>query len=287
MENPGDGRAPKARKIAKKEEKQMTGQLLSLDDEIVTKALVVASDAARTVRQYFRRGIQVQFKPDDSPVTLADKTVETQIRAALARDFPGHGILGEEHGVRGKGLPDMWIVDPIDGTKSFISGHPLFGMLLGLTRNDLPALGVVSMPELEETYVGVPGIGARLNGRDISTSSCASLANAILYINEAEKIFAAEEAVFRTLSAAGRMRRMAYDCYPHALLAAGHVDVVVDYDLKPYDFLPVAALVKGAGGLMTDWEGRELHAGSDGRVLSAATRQLHTQMLELLGENGA
>ncbi len=142
------------------------------------------------------------------------------------------------------------------------------------------------MPTLNEIYVGGPGLGAKLNGEEISVSECSRLDQAILYINEAEKILIGEENTLHRLIAAPQTMRFGYDCYPHALLASGHVDCVIDYDLKPYDYLPVAALVQGAGGLMTDWEGNPLTRESDGRIISAATPQLHRQTLELLREVG-
>ncbi len=261
----------------------MSAPLISLGDETVARALAIVEQASVTARRFFRQPLPVEFKSDESPVTLADKTIESEIRSALVATFPEIGILGEEHGFEGSENSDIWIVDPIDGTRSFISGHPLFGMLVGLTRNLQPELGIVAMPALDETYVGGPGLGARLNGEKISTSSCQTLENAIVYINEAARIFAEDEAAFRALLNAGKTTRMAHDCYPHALLAAGHVDCVVDYDLKPFDFLPVAALIEGAGGLMTDWEGNALTQNSDGRTISAATPELHAQMRDLLG----
>ncbi len=261
----------------------MNAQLSSLDDDIVLQALSITQKASETARRFFRQNVAVEFKSDESPVTMADKAIESEIRVALNAAFPSFGILGEEHGTENGENPDMWIVDPIDGTRSFISGHPLFGMLLGLTRNHQPKLGIVAMPALKETYVGGPGLGARLNGKKISASSCTSLESAIVYINEASRIFANNEPAFRALLGAGQTTRMAHDCYPHALLATGHVDCVIDYDLKPFDFLPVAALIEGAGGLMTDWEGNALTQNSDGRTISAATPQLHAQMRDLLG----
>ncbi len=248
----------------------------------IETAVKIVAAASTTARGFFRTAVGVEFKADESPVTLADKTVELEIRAALMRAFPDHGIVGEEHGTIGADRADMWIVDPIDGTRSFISGSPLFGMLLGLVHRAVPQFGVISMPALDEVFVGVPGVSASLNGRAITTSGKTDLATAIVYINEGEKIFAAEAPVFRRLLKAGQTRRFAYDCYPHALLAAGYVDVVVDYDLKPYDYLPVAGVVLGAGGVMSDWRGAALDMDSDGRVVSAATPELHAQVLALL-----
>jgi len=135
------------------------------------------------------------------------------------------------------------------------------------------------MPALGEVFVGTKGRGATLNGKPIRSSNQTNLDEGILYINEGEKIYADHPKIFDSLTMTGQTRRFSYDCYPHALLAAGHVDAVVDYDLQPYDYLPVLVVVEESGGLMTDWDGMPLTLNSDGRVLSAATPQLHAQLL--------
>ncbi len=144
----------------------------------------------------------------------------------------------------------------------------------------MPKIGVVGMPALNEVYTGMGGC-AVLNGAKISTSNQPSLDKAILYIHEAEHMRAGDEAVFEQITQCGATRRFAYDCYPHALLAAGHIDAVVDYNLQPYDYLPLCALIEAAGGVITDWQGNELTLESDGRVISAATPELHAQLLEI------
>ena len=138
------------------------------------------------------------------------------------------------------------------------------------------------MPALDEVFMGVPGRGATLNGEEISASNCTRLDQSILFVNEGDKIHRDYPALFDRLMQSGQTRRFAYDCYPHALLAAGHVDAVIDYDLQPYDYLPVLAVVEAAGGVMTDWEGQPLDLNSDGRVISAATPELHSEMLALV-----
>ena len=138
------------------------------------------------------------------------------------------------------------------------------------------------MPALKETYVGVPGEGAMLNGAPISVSGATRLDRSILYVNEGEKLYRDHPVLFSRLMQAGQTRRFAYDCYPHALLASGHVDAVVDYDLQPYDFLAVAPLIEAAGGVMTDWQGKALTLESDGAVISAATPALHRDLLALI-----
>lgn len=251
-------------------------------NDCVKHAQAMAELACASARGYFRGTLGVEFKADSSPVTQADKGVEAEVRAYLAEHFPDHGIFGEEHGANGVDKDQLWIIDPIDGTRSFLSGNPLFGFLLAHLDKGSPQIGVVGMPALNEIFVGVKDGGAKMNGRDIQVSGVTDLKCAVLYVNEGDKIYRNEPDVFDRLMQSGQTRRLAYDCYPHALLAAGHVDVVVDFDLQPYDFLPVCALVEAAGGIMTDWQGKELNLQSDGRVLSAATPALHAQLLDLV-----
>lgn len=256
----------------------MSGSNLAL----TTHALRMAELASDTAMGFFRGRLGVAFKADESPVTQADKAVETEVRRYLKTHFPEHGIFGEEQGVEGDPAGRMWIIDPIDGTRSFLSGHPLFGFLLGHLTAGVPDLGVIGMPALNEVILGVPGQGATLNGKPIKVSGQTRLDQAILYVNEGDKLHRDHPALFDRLMQAGQTRRFGYDCYPHALVAAGHVDAVIDYDLEPYDFLAVAAVVTAAGGVMTDWDGKALNLGSDGRVVSAATPALHAELLDLV-----
>jgi len=241
------------------------------------------AEAARAVpmRYVHQGGLGIEAKADASPVTVADRATEEAIRAALALEFPGHEIFGEEVGITGSLEGPAWIIDPIDGTRFFLSGYPGFGMLLGYLQEGVPPVGVVRMPALNETFVG-SAAGATLNGAPIRTRRVKRLSEATLFINEAGSCWADDRVRFARLCAAGHTRRMSYDCYPHALLGAGHVDAVTDIGLEPYDFLPLAPLIEAAGGVITDWEGRALWLGSDRRVVTAATPALHAELLDLL-----
>ncbi len=250
--------------------------------DIAIHAAEIARIAAQAARGYFRGRLGVEFKADESPVTQADKGVEVVVRQYLAENFPDDGVFGEEQGFEGQDRQNVWIVDPIDGTRSFLSGHPLFGFLLGYLTDGVPRLGVIGMPALDEVLIGVVGQGAALNGKPVSVRATGRLSDAILYVNEGDKIYRDYPALFDRLMNTGQTRRFAYDCYPHALLVMGHVDAVIDYDLQPYDYLPVSAVVEAAGGIMSDWEGRPLNLNSDGRVISAATPQLHAELLDLV-----
>ncbi len=247
--------------------------------------LAITQEAAKIPRKHFRAGVDIIHKPDATPVTVADQAAETFIRNALAQHFPDHGVLGEEFGLSETDSPFQWIIDPIDGTRAFISGMPLYGMLVGLLKDGVPVLGVVRMPELDEVYAS-DGARSTLNRTlGLATARTTTLDTAMLYINEADKMMRAEPQVFARLNGAARDRRYSYDCYPHALVAAGHVDACIDYDLKPYDILPLVPIIAGAGGVITDWQGQPLGLESDGRVISAATPALHAQLLDLINQD--
>ncbi|MEX3010495.1 inositol monophosphatase family protein [Hoeflea sp. TYP-13] len=260
----------------------MSNHSSSTEPDIIETANEIVCAAAETALGYFRNPLDIDLKGDDSPVTLADRRIEKDARDLLNSRFPDHSILGEEYGAGDLSKVHVWVIDPIDGTRSFISGHPLFGFLLAHMTNGHPTLGIISMPALDEVFVGVSGMGATQNGSPTKVSDQTKLADAILAINEGEKLYACEPDAFSRLVQAGHTRRFGYDCYPHALLAAGHIDAVVDYDLKPFDYLPLAAVIEASGGVISDWNGQPLGFNSDGRVVSASTPELHAELLHLL-----
>jgi inositol-phosphate phosphatase / L-galactose 1-phosphate phosphatase / histidinol-phosphatase len=250
--------------------------------QVRAAAIAMAKAATPVSMSYFRKYLSIETKADDSPVTRADRAVEEKLRSLIDAGFPDDGIFGEEFGQTEGTGSGLWIIDPIDGTRSFISGHPLFGMLIGRMVEGQMQASVVSLPALSEIYSAARGDGAFLGTTPISTSGRTDLGGAILYINEGEKIWRGWPDVHARLMASGRERRYSYDCAPYALLAAGHIDAVVDCDLEPYDYLPVSLLVEEAGGKITDWEGRPLGMGSDVRVAAAATPELHAELIGIL-----
>ncbi|MFD0858245.1 inositol monophosphatase family protein [Roseovarius aquimarinus] len=255
-------------------------------EEIARIAARIAEEASAVPMRHFRQGglgIEIKDDHDASPVTVADRATEEAIRAALASEFPGHGIFGEEFGTEGSLEGPAWIIDPIDGTRFFLTGYPAFGMLIGHLVDGVPQVGIVRMPALNETFAGVLGGGAVLNGAPIAVRATRSLAEARIFINEAERMTDLDPALFARLCRLGHTRRVSYDCYPHAMVAAGQIDAVTDIGLEPYDFLPLVPLIEAAGGIITDWEGRALSLGSDGRVVTAATPELHAALLDVIG----
>lgn len=246
-------------------------------DLVAAFAGELADTARQLARAHFRKTTAYERKADESPVTIADKAIEAALREAIAGRFPSHAILGEEAGMTG-GDDHLWVVDPIDGTKSFITGMPLFGALIAFAEQGLPQLGVLEVPPLAERWVGLPG-RTTFNGEQVRASGCTRLADARIYTTSPDFFTPADWARYDALSRRAAVRRFGGDCYQYGLLASGHCDLVVDTSLQPYDFMALVPVVQGAGGVMTDWEGRPLGLASDGKVVAAATAELHAAAL--------
>ncbi len=251
-------------------------------DACAALATTLAAVARRIAMRHFRTPIAVETKTDLSPVTLADRSIEAELKAIIEARAPDHGIFGEEHGAARDGARLVWVIDPIDGTKSFVSGLPLFGTLVALLDEGAPVLGMIDMPALSETWLGRTGGLTTLNGRPCRTRECRELRDAVLYTTSPEPFRGKDAAAFAALGNAVRMTRFGGDCYSYGLLAAGHVDLVCEVGLQPYDYLPLVAVIEGAGGVITDWSGAPLTMRSDGRVMAAATPDLHAKALDLV-----
>lgn len=250
-------------------------------------SLEILEAAKGPALRYFRTAVEVDDKSDESPVTIADRETETVLRAEIKRRYPDHGVIGEEFGADNADAEYVWIVDPIDGTKSYISGMPLFGTLLGLLHRGKPIIGTVGMPALGENFVGSIGGGTMLNGARITCRPTEHLDEAFVSCNELPGLMASNPQLVEQLLQETRYLRPSNDCYPYAQLAAGWIDAVIDCNLQPYDYLPLIGVVEGAGGIVTDWSGAPLTRESDGRVLAAATISLHSEMLALLNQSNS
>jgi histidinol phosphatase-like enzyme (inositol monophosphatase family) len=228
------------------------------------------ADAARAViRGYFRQKLVVDDKSDRSPVTIADREAEATMRRLIEARFPDHGILGEEHGSVRAEAEYLWVLDPIDGTKSFISGIPLFGTLIALLHRGRPVLGVIDQPILGERWLGATNRPTTLNGAPVHARPCLSLATATLFSTAPDSMFASVEAEgFARLRRAVKLLRTGADCYAYAQLASGFIDLVVEGQLKSYDYCALVPVIEGAGGVITDWQGHPLGLASDGKVLA-------------------
>ena len=242
------------------------------------------ADAARPISsRYFRTPVSVDDKSDQSPVTIADREAEAAMRAILNVKVPEHGIYGEEHGVERADANYVWVLDPIDGTRAFITGLPIWGTLIALLHKGVPVLGVIDQPILKERWLGVDGRQSTLNGQPIKVRACPSLDGAYMY-STTPLMFSGDIARrHEALSTAVKLFRWGGDCYAYGLLASGHVDLVVENDLKLYDFAALVPVIKGAGGLVTDWHGKELDMRSDGSVLAAGDPAVHRAAARILG----
>lgn len=251
--------------------------------EFAALALRLA-DAARPITLgYFRRGVDWDVKADTSPVTVADRETEAAMRWLIGETFPDHGILGEEYGPERLDARHVWVLDPIDGTKSFVTGKPLFGTLIALLQDDRPIVGVIDMPALDERFVGVQGRQSTCNDAPISVRSCAELSRAWLYATSPQMFVGEDEDAFERLRTSCYAAVWGADLYAYGLLSRGRVDLVCEASLQPYDYCAVVPVIEGAGGIATDWQGRPLGLASGSRVLAAGDAALHAAALATLG----
>ena len=248
----------------------------------ITATIEEALDRASTVvLRYFRKSVPVSIKDDHTPVTLADREAEEIIRAVIAERFPGHGIYGEEQG-RTAGDSGTWVIDPIDGTKSFMTGNPLFGVLVGFVRDGVVEAGGLAMPALNEKWMAARAEPTRLNGHACSTRKTTHLAEACLLTSSPDCFSRKEYAAFERLSEQTQYRRFGGDCYTYAMVAGGWANLVVESSLQPYDYLPLVPIIEQAGGVISDWSGGALGLESGGQVVAAATPELHEAALGCL-----
>ncbi len=248
--------------------------------ELERTAEELARAAGEVALGYFGTRIGVETKADDTPVTVADRETETLLRAEIERRYPEHGIFGEEHGEVRPSAPVRWILDPIDGTKSFVRGVPLWGVLIGIEIEGEPVVGVVHLPALEETVTAARGLGCRWNGQPCTVSAESRLDRSlVLTTDEVAFHDHAAEAGWRALAAAAHMTRSWGDCYGHVLVATGRAQVMVDPILAAWDAAPLLPILTEAGGCFTDLSGTPtIHGGS----AVSANRALHPRLLELL-----
>ncbi len=245
------------------------------------------ADAAReAILPHFRSfGLAAQNKDASGfdPVTIADRAAEQAMRALLAEHRPGDGILGEEFGRSPGESGRQWVLDPIDGTRGFISGTPTWGVLIALSDVNGPFLGLIDQPYTQERFVGGPDI-AWMDGPhgacELATRQSGGLGQAILFTTFPEVGSAEERAGFQAVSRQVRLTRYGMDCYAYALLAAGQIDLVIEAGLNPYDIQAPIAVIQSAGGVVTDWQGTPAHDG--GRVLAAANAGVHAAALQIL-----
>lgn len=258
-----------------------------LTADLIGTANRLADAAAAVTLEYFRKRHLASENKDQGvgfdPVTIADREAEAAMRAVLAEERPNDGIFGEEEGKQPGTTGLTWVLDPIDGTRAFISGLPTWGTLIGLDDGETGRIGIIDQPFTGERYLGTNSAAVLTRAgatRPVRTRACSNITKATLMTTAPELFTADERPFFDAISAKARLTRYGTDCYAYAMLASGHIDLVIESGLHAYDIAGPAALVKAAGGTVTNWEGGDCRWG--GQTLAAGDPTLHRQVLKIL-----
>jgi histidinol phosphatase-like enzyme (inositol monophosphatase family) len=246
----------------------------------------LADAAGAVIRPLFRAEYGLEVKDDLSPVTIADREAEAAMRRLIVAERPMDGIVGEEHETREGTSGRTWVLDPIDGTRAFIAGRPIFGTLIALIEEGWPMLGVIDQPIIGERWVGAMGRPTLFNGKPAKTRVCRELGKAFLATTSPALFDDGQLHAFEHLDGQVLSTVLGGDCYNYGGVASGHLDIVVEAGLKLHDFAALVPVVEGAGGRMCDWQGDPLHAGSNGEVIAAGDPARIDDILEALGCRG-
>lgn len=240
----------------------------------------LADASGKILQKYYRAVEGVEVKSDQTIVTLADKETEQALREMIVKRYPNHGIRGEEFGIEREDAEYQWVLDPIDGTTSFLIGRPLFGTLISLVHKESPLIGIINQPITKERWVGVKEVSARLNESIIHTGCPMALSDVILCTTSHSLLRPDIAEKFETLTKKVKCTSYGGDCYNYGLLAAGHVDVIIETGLKAHDFCALVPIVEAAGGVITDFENKALTLHSTGNVVAASSKKIHQLVIE-------
>jgi histidinol phosphatase-like enzyme (inositol monophosphatase family) len=251
-------------------------------------ALELAAAAGRAILPLFRADIAHENKAAPGqrydPVTEADKAAEAAIRALISKRYPGHGVIGEEYGAEREGAPFVWVLDPIDGTRAFMAGLPLWTTLIALRIEGRPRIGVIAQPYLGEVFIGGPS-GSRLNARGesrpLQTRACPGLSQALIATTDPGLFETDEAANWNALRAAARLARFGNDAYAYAMIALGRIDLVAENNLKVWDYEPLIPVIEGAGGAVANWRGQPVDGS--GQVLAVGDPRLLDEAARVIG----
>ena len=251
-------------------------------DEFVNFANLLADLASKTSMKYFRTKLDIENKKDESPVTIADKETEEVIRNEIKKKFPNHGILGEEYENENLDSEFIWVIDPIDGTRSYIAGHKDFGNLISLLHNNQPIIGIINCPAHNERWIGIENTKTTCNGKEVLTSGVKKIENAYLFTSGVyfyEPIF---RKGFEVLKEKSKYFRLGGDCYMYGMLSSGLIDIVIEDTLKAHDYMALINVVEGAGGKITDKYGKPISLQSDGSLIASSSVDLHNQIIGVI-----
>lgn len=247
----------------------------------------LADEAGFISMDYWRTSIDVDDKSHNNPVTIADRNAELKIRSMIEKEYPDHGILGEEFDSINPDAEFVWVIDPIDGTHIFIGGHKDFGNLISLTQNKKPIIGIINCPAHKERWVGVKNQNSTINNQPSKTSSVTSIEDAYfltsgLYFNEPHLKNAVEKIKHKV-----RYYRYSGSCYMFGMVASGLIDFVIEDSLKVHDYMALVNIIEGAGGKITDKFGNEITRDSKGSCIASANEKLHTEIISLINEESS
>ena len=251
-------------------------------NEFVEFANYLADESSKITNKYFRTKISIDNKEDESPVTIADQETEMKIRELIMSKYASHGILGEEYENINNNAEFVWVIDPIDGTRSFIAGHKDYGTLISLLHNEKPILGIINCPAHEERWIGVKDKKTTLNNKEIATSSINKIEDSYLFTSG---IYFDEPILrkgYEKIKNKSRYYRLGGDCYMYGMLASGYIDIVIEDTLKAHDYMALINVIEGAGGKVTDKYGKEVNVNSDGSLVASSNFQLHQQIISII-----
>lgn len=240
---------------------------------------LLSKESSEIIKKYFRTSLTVESKSDYSPVTIADKLAEEKMRALIQKEFPSHGIIGEEFGSENSDAEYVWVLDPIDGTKSFISGALSFGTLVALLKNGKPIIGVINHPILNELMVG-DNQTCLLNGSKTQIRNCSKISDATLLTTEHFNIGKYQnQKKFDELANKVKLYRNWGDCYGYYLLATGYADIMIDSIMSIWDSMALIPIINGAGGMITDYQGNDPIIGNS---IVASNKSIHSEVIKIL-----
>ena len=250
--------------------------------EFISFANTLADKSAEIIMQYFRRQFNIETKEDNTPVTIADKNSEEKIRELIKQTYPSHGIVGEEYEGINLDSEFTWVIDPIDGTQSFIAGHKDFGTLIALLQNKKPILGIINCPAHQERWIGIHNQPTTLNGIIVTTSSIQKIEDGYAFTSglyfEDDKF----KKGFDKIIQQAKYYRFGGDCYMYGMLASGLIDIVIEDTLKAYDYMALIPVIEGAGGVVTDKHNQEISLDSEGSIVATANPELHKEVVKVL-----
>ena len=235
------------------------------------------------LRNYYFNDFNIFQKTDGSHVTNVDKEIETMFREDLKKQYPEHGVIGEEFGGTKEKNEFVWVIDPLDGTHSFISGKPLFGTLLCCLQNEEPVIGVIDIPILNQRWHGGKKLGVKLNNNNCSYIENNKNFNQLIISSTSFLMFGEKQQnVIKKIYSSVMFPVFGTDCYGYGLLISGKIDLIIEASMKPWDYIAQVPLINEVGGQITDWKGNKLNLNSDGKVLASTNKEHHKRILELL-----